>query len=68
MYTGSNFYSFLVDMQSSSSFNLSQETPDVSQLFDTPVLPKQEHKSDVDDLFSAHDFDIHIDLPSGPEV
>ena len=43
-----------------------QGIPDVSLLSSTPVLPKPDQKPQVEDLFSAHDFDIQIDLPSGP--
>ena len=43
-----------------------QEIPDVSLLSSTPTLPKPDQKPEVEDLFSAHDFDIQIDLPSGP--
>lgn len=45
---------------------MGQETPDVSLLSSTPALPKPDQKPEVEDLFSAHDFDIQIDLPSGP--
>lgn len=37
-------------------------TPSASQLLATPVPPRSDQ---VDDLFSAHNFDIQIDLPSG---
>ena len=43
-----------------------QEIPDVGLLSSTPTLPKPDQKPEVEDLFSAHDFDIQIDLPSGP--
>lgn len=36
--------------------------PSAGQLLATPVPPRSDQ---VDDLFSAHNFDIQIDLPSG---
>ena len=52
--------------QTSRFLEVGQETPDVSLLSSTPALPKPDQKPEVEDLFSAHDFDIQIDLPSGP--
>ena len=52
--------------QTSRFLEVGQETPDVSLLSSTPALPKSDQKPEVEDLFSAHDFDIQIDLPSGP--
>lgn len=52
--------------QTSGFLEVGQETPDVSLLSSTPALPKPDQKPEVEDLFSAHDFDIQIDLPSGP--
>ena len=69
--TGSSFYHFINDLiaislfqQSSSIFGAPLQTPEDMY---SPALHTQERKPDVDDLFSAHDFDIHIDLPTGPE-
>ena len=48
-------------------------TPALSQLQSTPAFLATEQEASsvqseqVDDLFSAHDFDIHIDLPSGED-
>ncbi len=39
-----------------------EATPNASALFDTPIPPPASPQ--VNDLFSAHNFDIQIDLPS----
>ena len=59
-------YIYAPSAQTSGFLEVGQETPDVSLLSSTPVLPKPDQKPEVEDLFSAHDFDIQIDLPSGP--
>lgn len=54
-------------LQSSVSITQALEaTPDLSLFSSTPVPPQPVGKN-VEDLFSAHDFDIQIDLPSTPE-
>ncbi|CAI8042531.1 RNA polymerase-associated protein RTF1 homolog [Geodia barretti] len=44
-----------------------QSTPNASLLSSTPAPPTSSSASSSHDLFSAHDFDIQIDLPSTPE-
>ena len=49
-------------IQKPGSLSAIQATPNASLLSATPIPP-----TTSDDLFSAHDFDIHIDLPTTPE-
>ena len=57
---------FICSQSSASITQALEATPDLSLFSSTPAPPQPVGKN-VEDLFSAHDFDIQIDLPSTPE-
>ena len=57
-FTEQNFHFYL---------HVKMESDDTPQLPGAPAILAGGSKSQVEDLFSAHDFDIQIDLPSSNE-
>lgn len=61
------YYTQELPCQDASSAIPVTSTPAARSITSTPLPPLSEYNTFPDDLFSAHDFDIQIDLPTATQ-